>query len=204
MTRPTKRPPSPLVAAAEALEEELRRLAAIAREARRLPLDSQRNLERTQEKLAELGGTNERLPQLVGGLMSAVKQLVDDQQAQAAALAARGEEVRRRREALGALMDRYGDLGTASQELNALVRAFAAGGRRGEGTASPGEPPSLEMVQAAMARLIERAAEVAGAARADDFEDVAQQAESLRQQLLAARNKLTLLASRHDRSGVIQ
>jgi hypothetical protein len=59
---------------AAALEEELHRMGSVAREAQRLPLDSQRNLERTQEKLAELGAADERLQPLVGGLMAAVKE----------------------------------------------------------------------------------------------------------------------------------
>lgn len=204
MSHPTKKPPpSPLIAAAEALEEELRRQASLAREAQRLPLDSQRNLERTKEKLAELGGVDLRLRPLVAGLMSAVKQLVDDQQAQAAALTARAEEVRRRGEAFQELMVRYAALGKGSQELNALVQAFAGGGRSGDGTPAA-EPPSLEAVQASLTRLIESAEQVAQAAHGESFEDIAQQAESLRQQLLSARNKLNLLAAQHDKSGAVQ
>lgn len=204
MSQPTKKPPSQLIAAAEALEEELRRLASLAREAQRLPLDSQRNLELTQEKLAALGEVDDRLRPLVAGLMDAVKQLVDDQQAQTVALTARTEEVRRRADVFRELMVRYGGLGKASQELNVLVQAFAAGGRAGEETAPAGEPPSLEAVQASMTRLIESAAEVAEAAHREDFEDIARQAESLRQSLLSARNKLNLLAARHDSSGAVQ
>jgi DNA repair exonuclease SbcCD ATPase subunit len=203
VSHPTKRPSSPLIAAAEALEEELHRLGSLAREAQRLPLDSQRNLERTQEKLAELSDVDDRLRPLVAGLMSAVKQLVDDQQAQAAALTARAEEVRRRSEVFHELMARYAGLGKASQELNALVQAFAAGVPPDDGTPR-GEAPSLEAVQASMTRLIESAAEVARAANGEGFEDVERQAQSLRQQLLSARNKLALLAARHDRSGAVQ
>jgi DNA repair exonuclease SbcCD ATPase subunit len=204
VSHPTKKPQSPLIAAAEALEEELRRLASLAREAQRLPLDSQRNLEATQGKLAELGAVDERLRPLVAGLMAAVKQLVEDQQAQTAALTTRSEEVRRRAEVFRELMVRYAGLGKASQELNALVQAFAAGGRAGDETAPAAEPPSLETVQSSMNRLIESAAEVTQAARGEDFEDIARQAESLRQSLLSARNKLDLLAARHDSSGAVQ
>jgi DNA repair exonuclease SbcCD ATPase subunit len=203
VSHPTKKPQSPLIAAAEALEEELRRLASLAREAQRLPLDSRTNLERTQEKLAELSDVDDRLRPLVAGLMSAVKQLVDDQQAQAAALTSRAEEVRRRGEVFQELMARYAGLGKASQELNALVQAFAAGVPAGDGKPAA-ESPSLEAVQASMTRLIESAEEVARAAQGEGFEDVERQAQSLRQQLLSAKNKLNLLAARHDRSGAVQ
>jgi DNA repair exonuclease SbcCD ATPase subunit len=184
-----------------ALEDELQRMATLTREAQRLPLDSQKNLERTQQKLAELGAVDERLQPLVARLMQAVQGLAEGQQANAAALTARAEELRRRREVFQQLMASYAGLGTASQELNALVQAFAAGARREGASAPVGEPPSLEVVQATMTRLLERAGEVAQAAQREGFEDVAGQADSLRQQLLSARNRLELLAARHERSG---
>jgi DNA repair exonuclease SbcCD ATPase subunit len=202
MSHATKKPAGPLVQAAEALEDELRRLGSIAREAQRLPLDSQRNLERTREKLAELGAVDERLRPLVAALMSAVKELVDDQQAQAVALGARTEEVRRRAEAFQALMLRYAELGRSFHELNELVQAFASGGKATP-AAPAAEPPSLGTVQESMARLADTATEVAQAARTDGFEDVARQADSLRQQLLSARNKLNLVAERHDRARAV-
>lgn len=201
MSQGTRKPTGPLVAAAEALEDELRRLGSVAREAQRLPLDSQRNLERTREKLAELGSVDERLRPLVAALMSAVKQLVDDQQAQATALGARTAEVQRRAEAFQALMLRYAELGRSFHELNELVQAFAGSGRPASTPAA--EPPSLETVQASIARLVDSATEVAQAARADGFEDVARQADSLRQQLLSARNKLKLVAERHERARAV-
>jgi hypothetical protein len=52
-----------------------------------------------------------------------------------------------------------------------------------------------------MTRLLERAGDVAQAAQREEFEDIARQADSLRQQLLSARNRLDLLAARHERSG---
>jgi hypothetical protein len=203
VNKDARRPQSKLIEAALALEEELRRMSVVAREAQRLPLDSQKNLERTQEKLAELGTVDERLQPLVGGLMGAVKDLVEEQQTQAAALTVRAEELRRRRGVFQQLMARYGGLGVASQELNALVQAFAAGSRREGGSAPAVEPPSLEVVQRTMTQLIERAGEVARAAQQEEFEDIAGQADALRQQLLSARNKLNLLAARHDRSGAV-
>jgi hypothetical protein len=44
-----------------------------------------------------------------------------------------------------------------------------------------------------MTGVAERAQELASAARSADFEDVSRQADSLRQQLLAARNKVVML-----------
>jgi hypothetical protein len=185
-----------------ALEEELQRMGAMAREALQVPLDSQRNLARAAEKLGELAAIDERLQPLLKGLMTAVSDLVKEQQAQAEALAGRAEELRRRRDAYEALLARYGGLGKSALELNELVRAFASGAAVAAQGGRAAEGPSLENVQETMGKLVESAAEVAQAARNDDFEDLAAQADALRQQLLAARNKLGLLAARHERGAV--
>jgi hypothetical protein len=196
VTTSGKREPSPLVAAAMALEEELARISSVAREAQRLPLDSQRNVERTADKLAELGAVDEQLGPLVQQLLGAVGALVQRQQEQAVALAARAEEVRARREALRALLGRYAALGRDAQELNGMVQAFASGAR--PGTEAP-DPPSYDTVRETMTRLIGDAEEVAHASREQGFEDLSRQADGLRQQLLSARNKLNLLGARAER-----
>lgn len=54
MSKPAKKTTSKLIEAAMAFEDELWRMGTVAKDALRLPLDSERNLERTQEKLAEL------------------------------------------------------------------------------------------------------------------------------------------------------
>lgn len=202
MTRPGKLAPTPLVAAATALEEELQRLSDVAREAQRLPLDSQRNIERTAEKLGELGGVDERVGPLVQRLMGAVADLVQAQQRQGEALAARAGELRARREVLRALLERYQELGRGAQELNGMVQAFAAGARPG---AEPGaEPPSYESVRETMSGLIARAEDMSRAAGAQGFDELARQADALRQQLLSARNKLGLLTARAGAAGHVQ
>ncbi|WP_242340516.1 hypothetical protein [Anaeromyxobacter sp. SG66] len=198
MTKTVKKPLSPLVAAATALEAELERIASVAREAQRLPLDSQRNVERTAEKLAELGAVDAKLGPLVQELMSAVSALVQGQHDQAVALAARAEEVRARREVLRELLGRYAGLGRDAQELNAMVQAFASGAQPGAGGA---EPPSFDAVRETMTRLIGDAEAVARASVEQGFEDLSRQADGLRQQLLSARNKLNLLDARAERAG---
>jgi hypothetical protein len=179
-----------------ALEEELARISSVAREAQRLPLDSQRNVERTADKLAQLGAVDEQLGPLVQQLLGAVGALVQRQQEQAVALAARAEEVRARREALRALLGRYAALGRDAQELNGMVQAFASGAR--PGTGEP-EPPSYDAVRETMTRLIGDAEAVARASLEQGFEDLSRQSDGLRQQLLSARNKLNLLDARAER-----
>ncbi len=186
-----------------ALEEELRRMGGVAKEALRLPLDSERNLERTQEKLAELGTVDDKMQPLVNGLMSAVNELVQEQQAQAAAITERAEEFQRRSELFQHLMARYAGLGQASQELNNIVKAFANLAKQSDDTSAPAEAPSLDKIQELMALLVENAKELFQAARAEGFEEIARQTDQLRQQFLSARNKLTMVTVPHNQSSMI-
>jgi len=196
------KPPSRLVQAALALEDELRRIVSIANEAQRLPLDSQQNLELTAEKLTELGTVDQRLQPLVNALMEAVKTIVNTQQAQAMAIKERAEELQHRREVFQKLLTSYGSLIQTAQDLHGLIMAFADT-RRNDGTASNGNAPSLYVVQQAMADLIESAGKVSLAASEENFKDVAHQVDSIRRQLLGARKSLSTLASAQSRKHII-
>jgi len=186
-----------------ALEEELRRMGGVAKEALRLPLDSERNLERTQEKLAELGTVDDKMQPLVNGLMSAVNELVQEQQAQAAAITERAEEFQRRSELFQQLMVRYAGLGQASQELNNIVKAFTNLAKQSDDTPTSTEAPSLDKIQELMALLVENAKELFQAARAEGFEEIARQSDQLRQQFLSARNKLTMVTVLYNQSSMV-
>ncbi len=203
MSKPAKKTTSKLIEAAMALEEELRRMGGVAKEALRLPLDSERNLERTQEKLAELGTVDDKMQPLVNGLMSAVNELVQEQQAQAAAITERAEEFQRRSELFQQLMVRYAGLGQASQELNNIVKAFANLAKQSDDTSAPAEAPSLDKIQELMALLVENAKELFQAARAEGFEEIARQSDQLRQQFLSARNKLTMVTVPYNQSSMV-
>lgn len=186
--------PSPLLAAAAALEEELARRSDVARDAQRLPLDTRENLERTAAALSDLASADERLAPLVQGLLGAVAKLVEAQQAEARALESRTAELRIRRETFERLMADYGALGQDAQALNAMVQEVAvaiasAGGGRPDAA-------SAERIGAAMSRLIDGAERVATSARAERFEELAADADALRKQLLAAKEKLAVFVSK--------
>jgi len=186
--------PSRLVEAALALEEELRRITAVASDARRLPLDSQRNLEFTAEKMTELGMTDKKLQPLVTALLQAINSIVDAQQAQAVAIKARAEELQNRRAAFQKLMESYGSLAHTAQDLYGLVRAFADA-RQSDGSTPSGNAPSLYVIQQAMSEMIEGAGQIFQAAKQENFKDMAYQVDVLYQQLSSARDRLNLLST---------
>jgi hypothetical protein len=200
MSKTATKQPSPLVQAALALEEELRRMGTLSREAQRLPLDSERNLERTASKLAELGGADQRLQPLVQVLMAAVQGLVDVQQQEAASLAARAMELQKRRELYHRLEDMFQVLAQGSQQLNVLVQAFAEARR---GTVPEGEAPTLDEVLDSMNTVIDGAAQLIDTAKQEDFQDIVRRAESLRQQLVTARSKLSHLVPAGEAAGKV-
>jgi chromosome segregation ATPase len=186
MSKPAA-PPGPLVAAALAMEEELRRLESLAREARALPLTSRRHLERTAERLRELGSGEARLQPCLQALSAAIAEVGERQRAAAEALAARVEEYGRREAALRALLYRYEALGKKAGEVNASLRDLAA-----TREARAVRVVDVEEASRQMGQLIADAGELTRAATEERFEDVARDGHALQQQLASSRNKLNL------------
>ncbi len=186
------RDPGPLAEAALAVEEEVRRLDAVAREAQALPLTSRRNLRRTAEKLAELANAEERLRPRLETFAAAFAELGERQRGAIEALQARTVEVQRRREALAALLGRFGELGLRAREMNESVQRVA--GRVREGVPPP--EPELRSMGDAAASLAADAEGLCRAAADERFGDLAQEIDALRQQLLAVRHRLDLARER--------
>jgi DNA repair exonuclease SbcCD ATPase subunit len=191
--------PSPLLAAAEAFDAELERFAHLTEAARHGSLGSQKALERAAEALKEIADCEEQMQAQARLLMAALGNAREQQEKQAALAAQRAEEVRERTAVYGELLERFKALGAEAAELNVMGQSLSA--RKREGAAASGADAAKDPALASGLRdLSQRMSEVAehaqglmAAAREADFEDVARQAESLRQQLLAARNKVQLL-----------
>lgn len=191
--------PSPLLAAAEAFDAELERFAHLTETAGHGNLSSQKALERAAETLKEIADCEEEMQAHARALMAALGAAREQQETQAALASQRAEEVRTRTAVYSGLLERFKGLGAEAAELNAMGQNLSA--RKREGAAAAGaEAPRDPALASGLRELSQRMSEVAEhaqglitAAREADFEDVARQAESLRQQLLAARNKVQLL-----------
>ena len=191
--------PSPLLAAAEAFDAELERFAHLTEAARHGSLGSQKALERAAEALKEIADCEEQMQAQARALMAALGAAREQQEKQAALAAQRAEEVRERTAVYGELLKRFQALGAEAAELNVMGQSLSA--RKPEARRAPARKrPRIRSSTNGLRDLSQRMGEVADhaqglttAARDADFEDVARQAESLRQQLLAARNKVQLL-----------
>lgn len=194
MSKREKQEATELVLAAEGVEEELRRFEALADTVVRTPLDSEKNLERASKALREVAESDERLVAQLQKLVAAVGGVRDRQQEHARGVNARAEELQARTQAFQGLLQRYAGLGRSAAELNAVVQDIAA--RKAKATTSEDNRAlagSLDQLLERMVGVADEAQGLATSANEADFTDIARQADSLRQQLLSARNKMSLL-----------
>ena len=189
---------SPLLAAAQAFDAELARFAHLTETARRGTLSSQKALERAAEMLKDVTDCEEQMQAHARALMAALAAARDQQEGQAALVSQRAEELRQRTVIYGDLLQRFQTLGQDAAELNAMGQRLSlkqreGGGSEAERARDPELATGLRALSERMTGVAERARALELAAREADFEDVARQADSLHQQLLAARNKVVLL-----------
>jgi hypothetical protein len=108
----------------------------------------------------------------------------------------RADLIRQRSEALTELMQRWEALGQEAAEVTRVAQQAVAADDDSNGDERPREPASaLAQVDERLGSLAESAQGLAHAARQVAFEDLARQADGLRMQVLAARNKLRLARS---------
>jgi len=175
--RPDK--PSELSEAALSLDRELRRFADLADQAGRLKLNTEKNLERATEALTRAAESQDKINAHVQQLVAAVSVTRQKQEIDAAALMKRAEEIAGRRKEFAEVLQRMAGLGLMAKEVQEALKAGAA---------------AVDEVQSRMQRIADEAADIGRIAQEKEMEDVARQAEGLRQQILAARNKVALLS----------
>lgn len=189
---------SALTSAAAGLETELRRYVELATAAVRVPLTSEKNLDRAARAIADAAESERRVLAEVSALGQAVAAAREAQQASTAALNAHVETVETRRTELGALLARFTALGELARTMNEAIQKLAGyqaaykENPYGGGSDEELQKGLVEMA-ASMTTAANHAQELASDATARSFEDLARQAEGLRQQILAAKNRLSLL-----------
>lgn len=183
---------SPLTAAAAGLEGELRRYVDLAAAAVKIPLTSEKNIDRAIHAMGDAAEGEKRVLAQVEALGRAITEAREAQQSSTAALNSHGDEVARRRTELEALLARFALLGQVARGMNEAMQKIA-------GYKANPYAPDDEM-RAAMAEMTTNMATAAGHAQdlaaeatGKSFEDVARQAEAMRQQILAVKNRLSLL-----------
>jgi hypothetical protein len=194
MAARSKAAESPLVASAQAFAETLERFAALAEGLRKGKLDSQRNLEKAAETLKQVAGCEEELQAHAQALMAALAGARDAQQEQAEGVRTRALEIQARSEDLARLMRGFEAIGKDAAALNAAAQQLAARKRTPDEMVKDGELlAGLDELQERMTAVLAAGETLAAEARAADYDDLSRKVDALRQQILAARNKINLL-----------
>jgi len=185
---------SDLTTSAAALDVELRRYVELAGAAVRAPLTSEKNLDRAARAVAEATESEKRVLGHVHMLMQAITAAREAQLASSSALNAHLAIVAERRGRLDALLTRFAKLGDVAKALSETLQKIAGykANPYAEGQAQDMTAAFTQMDEG-MDTVARHAQELAADALGTDFEELARQAESLRQQVLAAKNRLSLL-----------
>jgi len=194
MSKSEKAPTSELSAAAEALDNQLRRFESLTEQFKKAPLNSEKSLEKASKLLRDVAEQDRVLNETVSALVAAVAGARDRQQKNAEAVNEHAQYLEKRAETFKTLLERYGALGQSAAELNQRMQDFAA--KRAEpqtAEKSVEVVSSLDGLSDRMGQVADEAQEVVKLADEQDFTDIGRQADSLRQQILSARNKLGLL-----------
>jgi hypothetical protein len=185
---------SPLVAAAQALELELRRYAVIADSVVKAPLDSQKGIDRASSSIAEAAEAEQRVLDGVKALALAINAVREEQAERGAAVNERAGLVIERRAALDGLLARFEGIGTVVRTLNEAaqkVSGYKPDPYDPEGGSAVDE--TLAKIEDGMDECARHASEVQAEGGNLGFGDVARQADQLRQQSLSTKNRVALL-----------
>jgi ribonuclease D len=200
---PSKKPPetSPLVAAAEAFDDSLHRFAALAEGLRSTSLDSSHGLGRAADALKEVADCEEDLQSRAKTLIAALSAAREAQESQSELVRARALEIQARSGEYAALMGRFEAIGGAAAALNTVTQRLASQRKMGEKLAEQGLSEGdvsallseLGELEERMAGVVTTSEGLAHDARSANFDDLHRKTDALRQQLLAARNRIGLL-----------
>lgn len=183
---------SDLVSAAEAVEDDVRRLEELSGAARRIRLNTEKNIARAARELQE---TMEQQERLANGLRAFGRVMVEMQERQQAALeplSARATEIQERMMRLSDHMQRFGALGVQASEVARLLQALpSVEAAENESAVEPAAQTSaLIDVDARFTALVEEAKALAESAREEDFPEIFREADALKQKIHAMRGRL--------------
>jgi chromosome segregation ATPase len=172
------------------VDEELRAYDELARDAQRIEIDGEKSIARAARMLEDATkrqpAIQEKLRALVGEIEAARLQ----QQKSLDTLVEVSQSLQARATQYSELMDRFAELGEAAKGVNSLTTALSA--RRSEGAHEGELLAGLQELELRMNTVVERAESLAHDAEQYGWPEIARQADAVRQQVNAAKNKLVL------------
>jgi hypothetical protein len=181
---------SPLVAAAEALEDGLGALEQLATRLERSSISSEKTLRRSGTMLAEAGRLHEQLATGLAGLGAAIIAMQQRQEELLARVLVETQRVESRNAEYQDLMRQFAAIVERTRDVNGPVGEVVA--QKEAGASPEGLLDALGNVDQLAAGVARDAESLATSARAGDWPEVARDAQALRQTVESARNKLML------------
>lgn len=178
---------SELVEAAEAIETDVSRLEAFADNAKRTKLNGEKAIARAARELAEAMKQQEKLGESLRELTEVIGRTQERQHAALARLSAHATEIQQRMTRLTGYMERFGGLGAQAAEAAQLLQALPVAELGGNHTAE------LLEVDQRFTVLVADAKALADAALADEFGEIAREADALKQRIQALRGRVAEL-----------
>jgi NTP pyrophosphatase (non-canonical NTP hydrolase) len=187
---PKSSPPSPLVAAAAAVDAELREYDDLAREAKHVALDGEKALARAARLLSESTQRQPRIQEKLKALVGEIEGARLRQQQSLDMLVETSRALEARANEFDALMRRFAAVGESAQAIHRLTSDIS--NKKNSGASESDLLEGLRQIEEHMGKVITDAEDLAREAERDGWPEMARQADSIRQQVGAAKNKLTL------------
>jgi hypothetical protein len=179
---------SPLLAAARALAEDVGRFESLSQELGRLPINSDKTLQRARQHLQTCSEHEAQLAQSLRGFAEAMQALQESQRRCMDLTAQAAARMQKRHEQRVALEQRLTELGKSARDVSQPVAAlFETAGE------SPDLMAPLAEVERRLDGVIQNASSLCDAARDEEWHDLERDTQSLREQLQALRNRVLLM-----------
>lgn len=181
---------SPLVAAAAAVDQELREYDELAREAQRIVLDGEKSLARAARVLAASTTRQPQIQEKLQTLVTEIEAARVRQQASLDALVDVSRALEARATDFDGLMRRFADVGQSAQSIHKLTSELAA--LKASGAPENQLLDGLRKLEDEMTVVVADAGNLAKDAEDQGWPEISRQADAVRQQVNAAKNKLSL------------
>jgi hypothetical protein len=181
---------SSLVAAASAVDEQLREYDQIAQDAKRVELDSEKALTRAARILENATTKQPQIQLKLRLLVGEIEAAQGRQQASLDALVEVSRALAARAAEFEGLLGRFATLGEAAKAINQLTGELST--RKNDGASDSELLEGLRALESRIEAVIIEAQGLAKDAEENRWPEIARQADAIRQQVASAKNKLAL------------